>query len=326
MLSQYLEPYFIYFLKEKSKHYLALYGPFDVLFSDDGCYPGSWSCLSSLWASYLLGIPVRVLLVHHCAQPRLPFRFKIEALIDYFVQNWATDIVAISRATRATLMDKRGFNTEKLPIRVIHNGVDILPVDQICTYNIRLLHSIPIDSFLIGILGRLDPYKGHEDLLLALNLLESSLLDKIVVVFIGLGGAHQVSRLHALACNLGISKNLRIVGYIDCDSRMLISQLDLLAMLTKDFEGFGLTVAEAMVVGTPVLSTSVGGIPEFLPSHMAFMVPPESPNDIANAITYIFRNRAEAFTRSTLAKEHIRNFSGLKMSYKFHQLFSFSNL
>ena len=34
--------------------------------------------------------------------------------------------------------------------------------------------------------------------------------------------------------------------------------------LTKDFEGFGLTLAEALSVKTPVLSTKVGGVIEFL--------------------------------------------------------------
>ena len=34
--------------------------------------------------------------------------------------------------------------------------------------------------------------------------------------------------------------------------------------LTRDYEGFGLTIGESMVAGTPVIATDVGAVKEFL--------------------------------------------------------------
>ena len=47
-------------------------------------------------------------------------------------------------------------------------------------------------------------------------------------------------------------------------STIILKKIDLLISLTKDFEGFGLSLAEALSVKTPVLSTRVGGVTEFL--------------------------------------------------------------
>ena len=33
--------------------------------------------------------------------------------------------------------------------------------------------------------------------------------------------------------------------------------------LTRDYEGFGLTIGESMVAGTPVIATDVGAVKEF---------------------------------------------------------------
>ena len=48
------------------------------------------------------------------------------------------------------------------------------------------------------------------------------------------------------------------------ESSIIAQNLDLLISLTKDFEGFGLSLAEALAVKTPVLATKVGGVTEFL--------------------------------------------------------------
>jgi len=261
-----------------------------------------------------------MLLVHHAAITRAALRFSVESLIDLGVQKWATDLVAVSRATRSTLIEQRGFYTVRNPIRVVHNGIDVsLEIEEL-QIDLRAHLDIPVDSFVIGMVGRLERYKGQEDLILALGELPPERLTKVVAVFIGGGEPEEMARLKAIALKTGVVSQVRFAGYIGGSASMLMRQFDLLAMLTKDFEGFGLTIAEAMWVGTPVLTTMVGAVPEFVSKEIAVMVPPEAPDEVAEALLQVMANSEETRQRAARALLHIGKFSGKVMAQRFHRL------
>ena len=316
----FLFPFQILLLKQSAQRILARHGSFDTLFANNGGYPGAWSCLAALWAAFALGIPRRLLLVHHAAEARRPLRNSFESLLDFGVQCWATDLVAVSRATRTTLIERRGFNTELNPIRVVHNGVDPPVETEASVVDLRAQLRISADSFVVGMVGRLERYKGQEDLILALGELPAGMLAKVVAVFVGGGEVDERRRLETIAEVAGVGAQVRFADYIEGAPGLLMRQFDLLASLTKDFEGFGLTIAEAMWVGTPVLATTVGGVPEFVSKEIAVMIPPEAPDEIAEALARIMTNREETQLRADRARQHIRKYSGQAMARNFHRL------
>ena len=57
---------------------------------------------------------------------------------------------------------------------------------------------------------------------------------------------------------LRIKNNFYFTGFINKDSREIISNYDLLISPTREFEGFGLSIAESLFVQVPVISTKVG--------------------------------------------------------------------
>ena len=91
-------------------------------------------------------------------------------------------------------------------------------------------------------------------------------------------------------------------------------------MLTKDFEGFGLTIAEAMIVKTPVIATSVGAVPEFVSNRTACLINPESPESIASAIIKIINKKQDVDEMTREAYKVIAKFRGDSMSRNFLQL------
>ena len=307
-------------LERQARQTLMANGSFDALLSNNGGYPAAWSCLAALWSARRLGVPKRVLLVHHAAVPRTVFRVSFEHLVDLGVQRWATDLVSVSRATRQTLIERRGFDTEFNPIRVIHNGADAPPPSADDDVALRKLFSIGADELLVGMLGRVQRYKGHEDLILAIADLDPSERRRVRAVFVGFADDSEQSRLSRLAGHLGIADRIIFTGYLAGAPGTLIKQLDVLAMLTKDFEGFGLTIAEALHAGTPVLATAVGAVPEFVSLDVAMLVPPESPRAVAAALHAFLVDPAGARQRAHNAAAHIRNFSGAVMARDFHRL------
>ncbi len=307
-------------MKRKAQRLFVQHGAFDALLADNGNYPGAWGCLASLWAGAALGLRVRMLLIHHSAITRAALRYSIESLIDLGVQMWATDLVTVSRATRESLIERRGFFTERNPIRVIHNGVDPIKVVDISPLNLRGQFEIPVESFMIGMVGRLERYKGQEDLILALSELPSNQLSRVFAVFVGTGEPAELERLKMISRKLGVDSQIRFAGYVKGSSSMLMRQFDVLAMLTKDFEGFGMTIAEAMVAGTPVLATLVGAVPEYVTPEIALLIQPESPEQVADALVELMDHREEADQRSVRALLHIKRFTGKAMANRFHRL------
>ena len=67
-------------------------------------------------------------------------------------------------------------------------------------------------------------------------------------------------------------------------------------VLPSFWEGFGIPVVEAMVVGTPVVVSNVGSLPEVV-GEAGVIVDPKSPQDIARGIKEAFKKREELIGR-----------------------------
>ena len=301
---------------------------FDAIVIDQGGYPGAWGGLACLCAARLAGIKTRFLLVHHCAVGRGVFRQTFEGLMDLMVQSNATQIIAVSRATRRTLIERRNFYVEKYPIKVIHNGIDLSNVAQENLSYARgwLRSKLNISSgdfFLVGMIGRVERYKGHEDLIIGASFLTKSLRDKLRIVIIGSGAEDEINRLKILAENLGVLKNISFIGYFDENIKLILRELNLVAMLTKDFEGFGLTIAEAMSEGVPVIATNVGAVAEFFTNRSGYLIEPESHSDVCNAITSAMLMPLELKDKSLNAIAAIKEFNAKRMAINFHRIISY---
>ncbi|MCW7482124.1 glycosyltransferase family 4 protein [Leptospira kanakyensis] len=310
------------FLLVVLKNYFILrkYKYLDAIICNNGNYPGSLSCLATIVSSKLVNIKKRLLLIHHEAQPRRVFISTFEHLLDNLMQRYSSDIVCVSRATRKTLIDRRGFFTVRNPIRVIHNGVSLDRTNSLGNVHLRNDFGIEKEDVVIGMVGRVERYKGHEDLLFALSDLDSELSTKIKVIIVGSYEEAEKKRLLNIGKVLSVKSEIFFTGYLDVNIQEIIRQFDLLAMLTKDFEGFGLTIAEAMVVETPVLATCVGGVSEFTDNDSINLIPPESPDSIRLFLEGYFKNRKVILSKVKNAKKNIRNFSADSMSKKFYNL------
>jgi len=313
-------PIYFFWLKYKQSGIIQSISGLDAIMIQNGTYPGSWHSLAAVWAAYKLHIKKRMLVIHHGALHSNIIHHPGEKIIDYMMHKWATDLVTVSRATRQTLIDYRGFDPSRNPIRVVHNGIDTSTNLTSNAVQIKKKLNIRDDAILLGMVGRIERYKGHEDLLLAVSEMDAKMIDRLTMIFIGSGEVDEMDRLNKMACTLGLADRVVIPGYMAGNSIQLISQLDILLMLTKDFEGFGLTIAEAMVAGVPVIATKVGAVQEFVNQKVACLIHPESPSDIARALTDYLNSPDEFKSRAKKAKNHIEKFSGAKMSEQYYRL------
>ncbi|MCX7207340.1 MAG: glycosyltransferase [Proteobacteria bacterium] len=153
--------------------------------------------------------------------------------------------------------------------------------------------------------GRLAVEKDYPNLLKSICIVKKSDI-KFKLIIVGSGELKSV--LQELSVELGLSSHISFVGERR-DVAELMSASDLF-VLSSEWEGFGLVVAEAMSCERLVVATDCGGVSEVL-GDSRFLVPPQSSQDLAaGIIAALALDCAEKeFIEKSSRERIIKNFS-----------------
>lgn len=147
----------------------------------------------------------------------------------------------------------------------IYNAVDVTQIQQIKAASnagqLRKGMGLAAESKVIGAVSRLTFEKGIDILIQALAqaIQKEPLLHLLIV-----GTGAEEATLKKLAVRLAVDKNITFYGKSDWQHAMeLMSVMDVVVVPSR-FEGFGLTAAEAMAMGKPVIASDVFGLKELI--------------------------------------------------------------
>ena len=102
------------------------------------------------------------------------------------------------------------------------------------------------------------------------------------------------------------------------DSYTILNNFDITVSLTKDFEGFGYSVAESLFVKTPVISTNVGGVKEIINDKVATIVKPNDNFGVVKSLRDFLLRKNKWKNKAKLGRKRIiEYFNSEKMSNKF---------
>lgn len=280
---------------------------FDVILGQCGGYGGFRTEVAALIASKIVKIPVRSIVIHHCSQyPPLFLGFVVK-FIDLILSRCLNSVICVSNATRETLFYKSYLLQRETELQdcVIHNGVPFFNINKSKSkFNFNnFLNSDQEKIIKIGIIANVSLYKGHFDLVSAVHIMNEELKKKCKFFIIGESNEGTKISLVNLIKNLQLDNNFIFTGYINENSQTIISNLDLLVSLTRSFEGFGLSLAEALSIGTPVLATNVGAIKEYLTEEMADLLQASDIISIRNKLENFIENKEEWKKKATINKE-----------------------
>jgi glycosyltransferase involved in cell wall biosynthesis len=189
-------------------------------------------------------------------------------------------IICNSVAARADVLARR-FPPDRTI--VIPNGIDTqrFRSDAQQRAEVRSQWQIEPHQFLIGMLARLDPMKGHSTFFAAARLVMARFPEARFVV-IGDGPDSYRRELRALAVEDGLSDRLVWAGSRN-DVPAVLSALDLSVSASSFGEGFSNSLAEAMACGVPCVATKVGDSAAIL-GGLGWLAEPDDPSGLAEQI------------------------------------------
>ena len=186
-------------------------------------------------------------------------------------------VVGVSEAVTKTF-DRRD------KVEVVHNGISQPDVDR-DTARRRLDEAAGgLEGEIVALVGRLDPVKGHRELLAVAADVPARL------VFIGGPDPSHPGYEEELRREAG--EDAVFLGHRE-DAEELIAGCDVLAIPTVVPEGFPYVGLEAMAVGTPVVGYAHGGLPELVGS-CGRLVPLGDRAALAAEISQLVENSEES--------------------------------
>ena len=189
-------------------------------------------------------------------------------------------------------------------LAVVHNGVDLEEYSSQSVPRGAFRREVGIEATtqIVGFTGWLIPRKGLDILIRAAALLLPS---RPNLIFVAVGGVPIGSpddyrdRYEQLAHELGIQDRFRFAGFRE-DVRSAVADFDMLVLPSRQ-EPFGRSIIEAMALGTAVVASNVGGIPEIVrDQENGLLVPPGDVKRLAAAIASLIDNPQR---RETLAAQ-----------------------
>jgi glycosyltransferase involved in cell wall biosynthesis len=226
-------------------------------------------------------------------------------------------VIAISKYIRQLLVDA---GVPQSNIEVIYDGVELPEeIPEATTGDpVRTVWHYKAHDFLVGHISTATNEKGLDVAEAAARLLEKSAPD--VQIAIAIASPNYPNNFGEMRSTLNPSEehdsatkgNYRHIG-CPPDLSKLFAALDLYIMPSRS-EGLGSSALVAMAFGVPVVASRVGGLPEIVEDGVTgWLVPPESPQALADVIVHAASDRERLQEMGTKARERAVQFSSTLM-------------
>jgi glycosyltransferase involved in cell wall biosynthesis len=191
-------------------------------------------------------------------------------------------------------------------ITVVPIGLEVSNYDPATSgEEARKLYGVAADAPLVVMTGRLNEYKGQDDLIRAARIVVQERPDTRFLIA-GRGPESLRLSLESLIDELDVRAHVQLVGYVPSIPE-LVAASDIVAMPSWE-EPFGLVALEGMAMGKPVVATRAGGVPEFVEHGVTgLLVPPRDPAALAQALLEFIRDPARARENGARGRRHVED-------------------
>ena len=203
---------------------------------------------------------------------------QIQSWVECKLSHFA-DLIVVNSHAGLDFAARKGFSQDKMV--VIPNGIDVerFHPDPLSRNGKRQAWGILDREQLIGLVGRLDPMKGHDTFIKAAAIFSRG-HDNIRYICVGDGPEAFKQKLVELSKEVGLGHRLIWMSAGD-DVEAIYNALDLVTSCSSYGEGFSNVIGEAMACGIPCVVTDVGDAKRIV-GDTGYVVVPGNPPALAS--------------------------------------------
>ncbi|WP_064091870.1 glycosyltransferase [Rossellomorea aquimaris] len=229
------------------------------------------------------------------------FQFPLQNMLNKRLVQFTLKQAQVICSTSKVMAEETNLYTNK-NVYVTPFGVDLAKFRPIP-------HEKEKDSLVIGTVKALSDKYGIGDLIKAFSQVTKKYPEKDLSLLI-IGDGPQRKEYEGLAAKLNIEEKTVFTGKVPNDDvPNYINKMDIFAVpSTENSESFGVAAVEAMACGVPVVVSDVGGLPEVVKNgETGYVVPKESPDQLAEKFSYLIENPQLKEKIGQQAIQHVNN-------------------
>ena len=224
--------------------------------------------------------------------------------IERFVYKRYSAVIAISEKTKKNL--EEWITPQCVPISIISNGISIQRFYQ----RERILDKQK--PFTIGMVSRFASQKDQDCLIRALQHLPPHINIKFA------GDGPRLGEVQLLAKRMGVEDRVKFYGVVK-DIPKFLDTLDIYVQ-SSHWEGFGLTVVEAMASGLPTIASDVEGMCEVI-GNPDFLFQKSNEKALSKLLLSISSDEELYQKASLICLQRAQNFSIEKTSQEYQKIY-----
>ena len=192
----------------------------------------------------------------------------------------ADAMICVSRSTAEEVESYVGLNLSDR-IHVIHEGVTPFFSEKTGTDCLATLKGLPASGIpFILATGKISPRKNIARLIQALSRIAHIIPHHLVLVG---GSGWDMEAVYRETNHPAVAGRIHQIGYVTDEQLRALYNAASLYIHPSLYEGFGLTVLEAMAAGCPVVTSNVFSLPE-VAGDAALLIDPYDVDEIAEAV------------------------------------------
>ena len=192
---------------------------------------------------------------------------------------------------------KRFFPVDKSLIKLLRYGIKV-PNQFTSTFlnskeDFYRYFNLDKSIFTVGIFSRVEDQKGQHLVLKALsNIKNNERIDLQLIITGHVMNEDYYKNLKKYISDYSLEDLVKFVPFLPYpDSMKAMSYLDITILPTYE-ETFGLVIAESMIVGTPVIGSKAGGVPEIInDGNNGYLFEPKNVDSLEEKILNLYLNK-----------------------------------
>ncbi|MDA3899549.1 MAG: glycosyltransferase family 4 protein [Spirochaetes bacterium] len=185
------------------------------------------------------------------------------------------------------------FNLPENKVTVIPNGINSLFLK--CAK-----HDFNKDGYIL-FFGRLTFNKGIDVFIETFSRFKNKKQRAVII-----GRSDNKTDIPTLLTKYKCKDRVDLINWLSSDDLIQVARGASMAVLPSREESFGNAMIEALAMGLPLVTTSVGSLPEVIPENTSFLIPVNNSDLIVERMNWIIENYDQALKMARTAQEQIR--------------------